>query len=59
MNRSESELLLNQEKLVLELLKCNLTKKEISNKLNISIHSTNSYISKLEKLGLWQENFLK
>lgn len=58
MNKREMKILFRQEKFILELLNCNFTKKEIAEKLNISLHSINSYISKFEKLGIWKKDFL-
>ena len=59
MNKRETSALFRQERFILELLKCNLTQKEIAEKLNISTHAANSHIKRLEKLGLWKDNFLE
>lgn len=57
MNKPETETLFEQEKFILELLKQNFNKKEIAEKLNTSIHTIKSYITKLEKIGAWQDIF--
>ena len=57
MNKPETENLFEQEKFILELLKQNFNKKEIAEKLNTSIHTIKSYITKHEKIGAWQDIF--
>lgn len=59
MNKQKLELLLNQERFILELLKQNFTKIEIAKILNTSPHTIKSHIVKLEKLGVWHDDFLK
>ncbi len=57
MNKQENKVLLEQERFILELLKQNFTKKEIAKILNTSSHTIKSHITKLEKMGVWQEVF--
>ena len=59
MNKRETIALFRLERFILELLKCNFTQKKIAEKLNISIHSAKSHITRLERLGLWKDKFFE
>ena len=56
----KEETLREQEKKILDML-CRFGRKEIAEILGISLHSVNSHLVKLERLGLYSEtnNLLK
>ncbi len=49
---NEINCLTENEKLVLEMIKCDLDEKEISRRLGISKHTVNAHKVKLEKMKL-------
>lgn len=58
MKKFEITPLCEQEKLILNMLCCDFSDSEVALKLNISVHTVKSHISKLKRLGFWREKFL-